>query len=137
MKQEQLPSNQIPQIDGFNNVNNFTDNERQNHNLNSSGAHRRSSSCSLLEDVFEEAEALASGGRGRPPKRRQLTASLPNHNNNTNNNDNFFSVSFGHYDSSDNLCSLQGKTKTTYNTSNLNYSSLQVKCKMFMIKTQI
>ncbi|CAE6241355.1 unnamed protein product [Arabidopsis arenosa] len=102
MKQEQLPSNQIPQIDAFNNVNNFTDNERQNHNLNnSSGVHRRSSSCSLLEDVLEEAEALASGGRGRPPKRRQLTASPPN------NNDNFFSVSFGHYDSSDNLCSVQ------------------------------
>ncbi|EFH42330.1 hypothetical protein ARALYDRAFT_495585 [Arabidopsis lyrata subsp. lyrata] len=107
MKPEQLPSNQIPQIDAFNNVNNFTDNERQNHNLNSSGVHRRSSSCSLLEDVLEEAEALASGGRGRPPKRRQLTASPPNNNDN-NNNDNFFSVSFGHYDSSDNLCSVQG-----------------------------
>ncbi|XP_020883573.1 transcription factor MYB120 [Arabidopsis lyrata subsp. lyrata] len=106
MKPEQLPSNQIPQIDAFNNVNNFTDNERQNHNLNSSGVHRRSSSCSLLEDVLEEAEALASGGRGRPPKRRQLTASPPNNNDN-NNNDNFFSVSFGHYDSSDNLCSVQ------------------------------
>ncbi|XP_019095638.1 PREDICTED: transcription factor MYB26-like [Camelina sativa] len=111
MKQEQLPSNQIPQIDAYNNINNFTDNERQNHNLNSSGVHRRSSSCSLLEDVLEEAEVLAAEGRDRPSKRRQLTASPPNHNNNNNNDnnnsDNFFSVSFGHYDSSDNLCSLQ------------------------------
>ncbi|CAH2069914.1 unnamed protein product [Thlaspi arvense] len=102
MKQE-LPSNQNSQIHSFN-VNNFTDNEKQN----STGHHRRSMSRSLLEDVLEEAEALAGGGGGRPPKRRQLTASSPNHHNSSNNNnDNFFSVSFGQFDSSENLCSLQ------------------------------
>ncbi|ESQ42953.1 hypothetical protein EUTSA_v10013018mg [Eutrema salsugineum] len=104
MKQE-LPSNQVSQVNSFN-VNNFTnDNEKQN----SVSIHRRSISCSLLEDVLEEAEALAGGGGDRPPKRRQLTASPPNHHNsnNNNNNDNFFSVSFGQYDSSENLCSLQ------------------------------
>ncbi|XP_056850692.1 transcription factor MYB120-like [Raphanus sativus] len=106
MKQE-LSSNQIPQISVFNNVNNFTDNEKQNNtNLH------RSISCSLLEDVLEEAEALASGDGDRPSKRRQLTASPPNHHDNNNNdNDNFFSVSFEQYDSSENICSLQGKLK--------------------------
>ncbi|KAF8092359.1 hypothetical protein N665_0416s0015 [Sinapis alba] len=99
MKQE-LPSNQIGV---FNNVNNFTDNEKQN---NTNNLHRRSISCSLLEDVLEEAEALAGGVDGdRPSKRRQLTASPPNHLNND--NDNFFSVSFEQYDSSENICSLQ------------------------------
>ncbi|KAF8081664.1 hypothetical protein N665_0871s0002 [Sinapis alba] len=90
---QELSSNQTPQMGAFNNVNNFTDNEN--------GFHRRSISCSLLEDVLEEAEALADGGGGRPPKRRQLTASPAN------NNDDFFSVSFGQYDSSENTCSLQ------------------------------
>ncbi|KAH0888971.1 hypothetical protein HID58_051400 [Brassica napus] len=100
MKQD-LPSNQIPQICAFNNVNNFTDNEK--------GLHRRSISCSLLEDVMEEAEALDGGGGGRPPKRRQLTYSPLNnqHNNNNNNDNDFFSVTFGQYDSSENICSLQ------------------------------
>ncbi|CDY19890.1 BnaC09g31560D [Brassica napus] len=103
MKQE-FPSNQIPQIGVFNNVNNFTDNEKQNN----TNLHRRSISCSLLEDVLVEAEALAGGDGDRPSKRRQLTASPPNHHNNNNNdNDNFFSVSFEQYDSSENICSLQ------------------------------
>ncbi|KAF8116893.1 hypothetical protein N665_0014s0153 [Sinapis alba] len=106
MKQE-LPSNQTPQICDFSNVNNFTYNEKQN----STGLHRRSISCSLLEDVMEEAEALDGGSEGRPPKRRQLTSSPPNHhqnnNNNNNDNDNFFSVSFEQYDSSGNIGSLQ------------------------------
>ncbi|KAF2573782.1 hypothetical protein F2Q70_00005058 [Brassica cretica] len=103
MKQE-FPSNQIPQIGVFNNVNNFTENEKQNN----TNLHRRSISCSLLEDVLEEAEALAGGDGDRPSKRRQLTASPPNHHNNNNNdNDNFFSVSFEQYDSSENICSLQ------------------------------
>ncbi|KAG2299391.1 hypothetical protein Bca4012_010965 [Brassica carinata] len=103
MKQE-LPSNQISQIGVFNNVNNSTDNEKQNN----TNLHRRSISCSLLEDVLEEAEALAGGDGGRPSKRRQLTASPPNlHNNNNDDNDNFFSVSFEQYDSSENICSLQ------------------------------
>ncbi|CAA7025847.1 unnamed protein product [Microthlaspi erraticum] len=101
MKQE-LPSNQISQVHSFN-ANNFTGNEKQN----STVLHRRSISCSLLEDVLEEAEALAGGGEDRPPKRRQLTASPPNHHNHNNSNDSFFSVSFGQYDSSENLCSLQ------------------------------
>ncbi|XP_048608293.1 transcription factor MYB120-like [Brassica napus] len=112
MKQD-LPSNQIPQICAFNNVNNFTDNEK--------GLHRRSISCSLLEDVMEEAEALDGGGGGRPPKRRQLTYSPLNnqHNNNNNNDNDFFSVTFGQYDSSENICSLQGKLKPQ-NFRNLN-----------------
>ncbi|CAN7006247.1 hypothetical protein IGI04_009942 [Brassica rapa subsp. trilocularis] len=97
MKQD-LPSNQIPQICAFNNVNNFIDNEK--------GLHRRSISCSLLEDVMEEAEALDGGGGGRPPKRRQLTYSPLNNHHNNNDND-FFSVTFGQYDSSENICSLQ------------------------------
>ncbi|CAF2121618.1 BnaA03g11630D [Brassica napus] len=97
MKQD-LPSNQIPQICAFNNVNNFTDNKK--------GLHRRSISCSLLEDVMEEAEALDGGGGGRPPKRRQLTYSPLNNHHNNNDND-FFSVTFGQYDSSENICSLQ------------------------------
>ncbi|KAJ0267079.1 Transcription factor MYB120 [Hirschfeldia incana] len=103
MKQE-LPLNQNPQIGVFNNVNNFMDNEKHNN----TNLHRRSISCSLLEDVLEEAEALAGGDGDRPSKRRQLTASPPNHNNNNNNdNDNFFSISFEQYDSSENICSLQ------------------------------
>ncbi|KAF3552615.1 hypothetical protein DY000_02001334 [Brassica cretica] len=96
MKQD-LPSNQIPQICAFNNVNNFTDNEK---------GLRRSISCSLLEDVMEEAEALDGGGGGRPPKRRQVTYSPLNNHHNNNDND-FFSVTFGQYDSSENICSLQ------------------------------
>ncbi|KAL0875316.1 hypothetical protein Bca101_025021 [Brassica carinata] len=59
MKQE-LSSNQTPQIGAFDNVNNFTDNEKQNN----TGFHRRSVSCSLLEDVLKEVEALADGGGG-------------------------------------------------------------------------
>ncbi|CAN7038955.1 unnamed protein product [Brassica rapa subsp. trilocularis] len=99
MKQE-LPSNQTLQICAFNNVNNFTDNEKHN----STGFHRRSISCSLLEDVLKEAEALEDISVDRPPKRRQLTASPPK---NHNNNGDFFSVSFGQYGSSENTCSLQ------------------------------
>ncbi|KAG2297136.1 hypothetical protein Bca52824_043805 [Brassica carinata] len=104
MKQD-LPSNQTPQICDFSNANTFTYNEKQNN----TALHRRSISCSLLEDVMEEAEALDGGSGGRPPKRRQLTSSAPNHqqNNNNNDNDNFFSVSFEQYDSSGNICSLQ------------------------------
>ncbi|WZY75793.1 hypothetical protein YC2023_022177 [Brassica napus] len=99
MKQE-LPSNQTLQICAFNNVNNFTDNEKHN----STGFHRRSISCSLLEDVLKEAEAIEDISVDRPPKRRQLTASPPK---NHNNNGDFFSVSFGQYGSSENTCSLQ------------------------------
>ncbi|XP_013646825.1 transcription factor MYB120-like [Brassica napus] len=115
MKQD-LPSNQIPQICAFNNVNNFIDNEK--------GLHRRSISCSLLEDVMEEAEALDGGGGGRPPKRRQLTYSPLNNHHNNNDND-FFSVTFGQYDSSENICSLQGKLKLQ-NSRNLNFIFLWI-----------
>ncbi|KFK29201.1 hypothetical protein AALP_AA7G102300 [Arabis alpina] len=59
----------------------------------------------LLEDVMEEAEALADSCRG--PKRRQLMAAPEE--------DNFFSASFRHCGSSDNLCSLQGNNQTAQN----------------------
>ncbi|CAN8248280.1 unnamed protein product [Cochlearia groenlandica] len=91
---QDFPSNQILHTNSFNCAHNFIDNEK--HNLNISGHHRRSVSCSLLENVLEEAEALANGDEDRPTKRRQLTASPPNHHNN---NDNFFSINFGQYDS--------------------------------------
>ena len=70
---------------------------------------------------MEEAEAVDGGGGGRPPKRRQLTYSPLNnqHNNNNNNDNDFFSVTFGQYDSSENICSLQGKLKPQ-NFRNLN-----------------
>ena len=70
---------------------------------------------------MEEAEAVDGGGGGRPPKRRQLTYSPLNnqHNNNNNNHNDFFSVTFGQYDSSENICSLQGKLKPQ-NFRNLN-----------------
>ncbi|CAH8363473.1 unnamed protein product [Eruca vesicaria subsp. sativa] len=103
MKQD-LPTNQTHQICDFNNVENFTYNEKHN----KTNLQRRNISCSLLEDVMEEAEALGDRSGGRPPKRRQLTTSSPLNSSSKNNNDNdFFSVTFEQYDASENICSLQ------------------------------
>ncbi|ESQ54578.1 hypothetical protein EUTSA_v10025350mg [Eutrema salsugineum] len=95
----ELPSNQIPYSAslGVSQVSNFSDNG--NHNLDSG---LQISTCQLLEDLMEEAEALADSYRA--PKRRHLEATPED--NDTNNN--FFSGSFRHCGSSNSQCSLQG-----------------------------
>lgn len=74
---------------------------------------------------MEEAEALADSCQAT--KRRQLMAAPED-----NNNNNFFSVSFRHCGSSDNLCSLQGNNQTAQNASI--YTHLQ-KNKCFVLIT--
>ncbi|AEE85271.1 putative myb-related protein [Arabidopsis thaliana] len=102
MKHE-LSSNQIPYSAslGVYQVSKFSDNGDCNQNLNT-GLH--TNTCQLLEDLMEEAEALADSFRA--PKRRQIMAALEDNNN----NNNFFSGGFGHRVSSNSLCSLQGLT---------------------------
>ncbi|KAL1203013.1 Transcription factor MYB97 [Cardamine amara subsp. amara] len=93
MKPE-LSSNQIPYSStslGVYQVSSFSDNGDCNQNLNT-GLHI--STCQLLEDLMEEAEALADSFRA--PKRRQTMAASE---------DNNFSGTFG---SSNILCPLQG-----------------------------
>ncbi|CAL9226988.1 unnamed protein product [Arabidopsis halleri] len=100
MKHE-LSSNPIPYSAslGVYQVSKFLGNGDCNQNLNT-GLH--TTTCQLLEDLMEEAEALADSFRA--PKRRQLMAALEE------NNNNFFSGSFGHCGSSNSLYSLQGLT---------------------------
>jgi len=110
MKHE-LSSNQIPYSAslGVYQVSKFSDNGDCNQNLNT-GLH--TNTCQLLEDLMEEAEALADSFRA--PKRRQIMAALEDNNN----NNNFFSGGFGHRVSSNSLCSLQGNNnQTTQNAS--------------------
>ncbi|VVB11409.1 unnamed protein product [Arabis nemorensis] len=98
---QELPSNQIPYSAslGVYQVSKFSGNANYDHNHHTA---LHISTCQLLEDVMEEAEALADSCRG--PKRRQLMAAPEE--------DNFFSGTFRHCASSDKLCSLQGNDQT-------------------------
>ncbi|CAN8273756.1 unnamed protein product [Cochlearia groenlandica] len=94
----ELPSNQnaYPKSLGVYEVSNFVENGNGNEELNTGLS---ISTCQLLENLMEEVEALEDSFPAT--KRRHLMAALEEDNN-------FFSGSFRHCGSSDNICSLQG-----------------------------